>query len=132
MDPVLLRQSLELIPDKTQFAELFYQQLFTDVPAAEILFQQTDWPRQYSSLMGTIAFVVAGVERGDNLTSALQTLGKKHTNYGAQPEHYPLVGTALITTFQQHVPGFTASMEDSWQQAFAVISDQMIKGAEGN
>jgi methyl-accepting chemotaxis protein len=132
MDPILLRQSLELIPDKIQFAELFYQQLFADAPAAAALFQQTDWPKQYSALMGAIAFVVAGVERGDNVAPALQTLGKKHASYGAQPAHYPLVGAALITTFQQHVPGFTPPMEDSWQQAFAVISDQMIKGAEGN
>jgi len=132
MDPVLLRQSLDLIPDKTQFAERFYQQLFTDAPAAAALFQHTNWQKQYSSLMGTIAFVVAGVERGENLTPALQTLGGKHRGYGAQPEHYPLVGAALITTFQEHVPGFTASMETSWLQAFTIISAEMIKGAEAN
>ncbi|HTK10270.1 MAG TPA: globin domain-containing protein [Ktedonobacteraceae bacterium] len=132
MDPVLLRQSLDLIPDKLKFAQLFYTQLFTDAPAAAALFEHTDWQKQYSALMGAIAFVVAGVERGDDVTPALQTLGKKHEGYGALPEHYPLVGAALITTFQKHVSGFTPAMEATWVQAFAVISGQMIKGAASN
>jgi nitric oxide dioxygenase len=130
MDPVLLKESLDLIPDKTQFAERFYQQLFTDAPAAATLFQHTDWQKQYSALMGAIAYVVAGVGRGEDLAPTLQTLGKKHQGYGALPEHYPFVGAALITTFRQHVPGFTPSMESSWAQAFTVISGEMLKGAE--
>ncbi len=134
MDANLLKQSFDMIiPQKEAFAHSFYQRLFSDYPTTRQMFARTDMARQEGSLMATLAVVVSGVERGDNLTPTLRTLGQKHQQYGALPEHYPLVGGVLLETFHEYLgPKFTAEMQDAWSQAFEVISTQMIEGAQQN
>lgn len=131
MNVALLKQSFEMIvPIKDEFAHSFYQRLFSYYPETLQLFANTNMKRQEGSLMATLATVVAGVERGDNLTPVLHDLGKKHYNYGARPEHYPLVGGVLLETFNEYLgPKFTIEMQDAWSQAFDIISGQMIESA---
>ena len=70
MDPVLLKDSFNLVaPHKEAFAQHFYSQLFARYPQTRQLFPPTEegMRRQESSLIATLAVVVAGVERGENL-----------------------------------------------------------------
>ncbi|HZR38475.1 MAG TPA: globin domain-containing protein [Ktedonobacteraceae bacterium] len=130
MDAQLLKASFEEIPDRTQFARRFYEILFDTFPDSHALFARTNWNRQYSSLMATLASVVSGVERGENVVPSLHKLGERHARYGAQPDHYPIVGASLIATFKQILgPAFTQEMQDAWTSAFEVISTEMIQGA---
>ena len=130
MDVKDLRASLDLIPDTTKFAQHFYQILFRDFPETAVLFQRTDWPRQYSSLMATIAYVVSGVERGENLQPALYKLGATHSHKQVSAEDYPKVGASLIAAFKYTLgPAFTDAMQNSWVAAFDVIASEMINGA---
>lgn len=128
MDVVSLKQSFYMIvPQKDNFAHSFYQHLFSYYPEVASLFAYTDMKRQESSLLATLAAVVAGVERGDNLVPTLQKLGTKHYQYGVKPEHYPLVGSVLLETFHEYLgKNFTAPMQDAWNQAYELISGQMI------
>lgn len=130
MDVYQLKTSFELISDRRQFAQRFYEILFEKFPDTHALFQKTDWEGQYRSLMATLAAVVSGVERGDNLVPALHNLGAKHHRYGAKPEHYPAVGASLIATFQDQLgTNFTPAMLEAWKSAFEVISTEMLQGA---
>jgi len=128
MDIMSLKQSFHMIsPQKEDFAHSFYQRLFSYYPEVGSLFAYTDMKRQESSLMATLAAVVAGVERGDNLMPTLQKLGTKHYQYGVKPEHYPLVGSVLLETFNEYLgQNFTTQMQDAWNQAYELISEQMI------
>jgi hemoglobin-like flavoprotein len=132
MDIKLLRESFDLVaPNKEQFAQDFYTRLFNVYPQTQSLFADTDMQQQQAALMGAIAGVIAGIEKGDNVVPALQRLGAKHASYNVKPEHYSLVGIALIETFQQHLQDkFTPPIQQSWLEAYGVISDQMILGAE--
>jgi hemoglobin-like flavoprotein len=132
MDIKLLRESFDLVaPNKEQFAQDFYTRLFNVYPQTQSLFADTDMQQQQAALMGAIAGVIAGIEKGDNVVPALQKLGAKHASYNVKPEHYPLVGTALIETFQQHLQDkFTPPIQQSWLEAYGVVSNQMILGAE--
>ncbi len=132
MDVALLKQSFEMIlPQRDAFAHSFYQRLFSYYPETLPLFAQTDMKRQESSLMATLATVVAGAERGDNLSPTLHALGVKHRDYGAKPEHYPLVGSVLLETFHEYLGlSFTPTMQDAWSQAFEIISSQMIANGQ--
>ncbi|MBX5450134.1 globin family protein [Thermogemmatispora sp.] len=132
MNALLLKESFEMVaPQKEIFARQFYDRLFTTFPQTRALFARTDMRRQESSLMATLAAVVAGVERGENLEPVLRKLGERHYSYGVQPEHYPLVGQALLATFADFLgPRFTPAMQDAWAQAFEVISAQMIAAGE--
>lgn len=131
MNPEMLKQSFTMVaPQKEAFAHSFYERLFSYYPATKPLFANTDMKRQEGSLMATLAVVVSAVERGDNLLPTLHQLGAKHQRYGAQPEHYPLVGGILLETFNEYLgPKFTPEMQDSWSQAFELISGQMLEGA---
>jgi methyl-accepting chemotaxis protein len=127
-----LKKSFELVvPHKDTFAYSFYSRLFAYYPQTKELFAHTDMQKQTSSLVATLAVVVAGVERGENLAPTVQGLGRRHQKYGAQPEHYPLVGGVLLETFAEYLGlAFTAEMQDAWSLAFDIISDQMIEGAK--
>jgi hemoglobin-like flavoprotein len=104
MNVQLLKESFDMIvPQKDAFAHSFYERLFTDYPQTQPLFAQTDMRRQEGALMATLAAVIAGVERGDNLVSTLQ--------------HY--LGSR-----------FTPEMQDAWTEAYEIISAQMQEGAK--
>lgn len=133
MDVGLLKQSFEMIASqKDPFAYSFYQRLFSYYPQVQPLFAQTDMRRQTSSLMATLAVVISGVERGDNLLPTIQALGEKHRGYGAMSAHYPLVGGVLLETFGQFLGSqFTLEMQDAWSQAYELISTEMMADSDG-
>lgn len=133
MDPVLLKDSFNMVaPTKEAFARHFYSQLFEQYPQTRQLFPPTEegMRRQESSLIATLAVVVAGVERGENLTQVIRKLGERHHRYGAQAAHYPLVGQLLLQTFQDFLgDNFTPQMKEAWSKAYEIISAEMLKGA---
>ena len=130
MDVKELRNSLDLIPDNAAFSQQFYSILFRDFPETASLFKETSWLRQYSSFMATIAFVVTGGERGENIEAALHKLGALHAHKQVTAEDYPKVGASFIETCKSTLGGaFTEKMEESWVAAFALVSKQMISGA---
>jgi methyl-accepting chemotaxis protein len=124
----LLKQSFSLITSQEEeFAQSFYQRLFSYYPETLQLFAHTDMKRQGSSLMATLVAVISGAERGENLIPILHKLGAKHYRYGAKAEHYPLVGSVLLETFYEYLgPRFTIAMQDAWNQAYELISEQMM------
>ena len=132
MDVKLLRESFDLVAvNKQQFAQDFYNRLFNVCPQMQALFSESDMQQQETALMGAISGIIAGIEKGENIIPALHKLGATHASYNVLPEHYPLVGTALIETFQQHLQNkFTPVIQQSWLEAYSIISEQMILGAK--
>jgi methyl-accepting chemotaxis protein len=132
MNVDMLKRSFEMIaPQKEAFAHRFYDRLFADYPQTQSLFAHTDMKRQQGALMATLAVVVAGVDRGDNLVPILEKLGAKHQRYyKVQAEHYPLVGAVLLETFHSSLGStFTPVMQEAWDQAIELISAHMLLGA---
>ncbi len=75
--------------------------------------------------------MVAGVLREDNLVPVLQQLGQRHKSYGVKAEYYPFFRAVLLETFQHYLgPRFTPKMQQAWEEAFEMISTQMLKGAD--
>jgi hemoglobin-like flavoprotein len=132
MNVALLTDSFDMIaPHKDAFALSCYQQLFTEYPQAQPLFAQTNMRRQEGALMATLATVIAGVQRGDNLIPTLQRLGRRHNGYGVKAEHYPMLRVVLLETFHHYLGSrFTHQMQEAWEEAFEMISEHMLKGAD--
>ncbi|MDJ0680756.1 MAG: globin family protein, partial [Xenococcaceae cyanobacterium MO_167.B52] len=100
----LLEQSFEAIkPQANEFVNSFYDNLFTANPEAKPLFKTTDMAEQKKKLLNSLVLVVDNLRKPDVLDDALRGLGARHVKYGALPEHYPLVGSALLTTFEQYL-----------------------------
>jgi nitric oxide dioxygenase len=128
----LLETSFEQIkPQADAFVGSFYGNLFTDYPAAQPLFAHSDMEAQRKKLLDSLVFVVENLKQPGALTEALQGLGARHVKYGALPEHYPLVGKSLLKTFGQYLgEGWTEEVQQAWVDAYQVITEVMLVGAD--
>jgi hemoglobin-like flavoprotein len=66
----------------------------------------------------------------DDIVPDLEALGARHVDWGAEPEHYPVVGEVLLGEMagvagSAWKPEYTAA----WQEAYAVVQDVMLAGA---
>jgi hemoglobin-like flavoprotein len=121
--------SVEPIADVA--ASLFYERLFERDPAVRRLFRKTDMAAQKKNLMQTLTVVVKGIDRLDNLVPAVQALGRRHAGYGVRPDHYDLVGAALLWALEQGLgDAFTNDVRDAWAEAYGTLAAVMIAAAE--
>ena len=128
----LLENSFEKVkPQADAFVVSFYDNLFTANPEAKPLFDTTDMPAQQKKLLASLVLVVENLRKPDVLSDALKGLGAKHVQYGALPEHYPLVGGALLQTFEQYLgESWTPDVKQAWVDAYGAITELMLEGAD--
>ncbi|NET60018.1 MAG: hypothetical protein F6K47_28875 [Symploca sp. SIO2E6] len=128
----LLEQSFEQVkPQAGEFVNSFYDNLFTDYPAAKPLFEHTNMAKQKQMLLGALVMVVENLRKPEVLSESLQGLGARHVKYGALPEHYPLVGNSLLKTFEQYLgTNWTEEVKQAWINAYGAIAALMLEGAE--
>jgi nitric oxide dioxygenase len=132
LDVDLLERSFARVkPRAAEFAEDFYADLFARSPQARALFAGTDMSEQRKKLMDSLVLVMENLENPDVLTGALRKLGQRHTQYGVQPEHYGLVGSSLLATFEKHLgTEWTPPVRQAWTDAYGAISGIMLGGAQ--
>lgn len=128
----LLESSFEKVkPQANEFVASFYDNLFTDYPAAKPLFAHSNMGEQSNKLLMSLVFVVENLRKPGALTEALKGLGARHVKYGALPEHYPLVGNTLLKTFEQYLgEEWTPATKQAWVDAYGVITEVMLEGAD--
>lgn len=128
----LLEQSFELVkPKSDEFVSDFYNNLFTDYPAARPLFEHTNMAKQQQMLKGALVMVIENLRNPDVLSKALKGLGARHVKYGALPDHYPLVGNSLIKTLSQYAgAAWTPELKGAWVDAYGAITELMLDGAD--
>ncbi|MGF1492998.1 MAG: globin family protein [Microcoleaceae cyanobacterium] len=128
----LLEKSFDQVkPQANDFVTSFYENLFTMYPEAKPLFTTTDMEKQRAKLLGSLVLVVENLRKPEALESALKGLGARHVKYGALPEHYPLVGNALLETFAQYLKSdWTPEVQQAWIDAYGAITNLMLEGAD--
>lgn len=128
----LLEQSFELVkPQADDFVASFYNNLFTDYPAAKPLFEHSDMAKQQQMLKGALVMVVENLRKPEVLSNSLRGLGARHVKYGALPEHYPLVGSSLLKTLGQYADdAWTPELKEAWTGAYGAITELMLEGAD--
>jgi hemoglobin-like flavoprotein len=127
-----LETSFDLVaPRGDELMDVFYARLFTAAPAVKPLFAGTDLKKQKTMLLGTLVLLRKSLRDLDAIVPKLRELGVRHVAYGAQPEHYPVVGEALIASMAE-VAGeaWRPEYERAWGEAFAIVAGAMIEGAE--
>lgn len=112
-------------------AGLFYERLFEINPELRTLFVATDMRAQRAKLLQALGMVVASLDRLDALVPVLETLGRRHVDYGVLEEHYRQVGAALLWTLECGLgDDWTAEAEDAWTDAYACVCGIMMGAAE--
>jgi nitric oxide dioxygenase len=121
----------KVAPISDQAAELFYGRLFEIAPEVRPLFKN-DMRAQGKKLMGTLAVVVGGLTDLPAILPAASRLAKLHVSYSVKPEHYALVGAALLWALEQGLgEGWTPEVAEAWTQAYTTLSTYMIAEANG-
>ena len=126
-----LETSFDLVaPRGDELMDEFYTRLFEAAPAVMPLFANTDLQRQKTMLLGTLVLLRKSLRDLGAIVPKLRELGARHVAYGARPEHYPVVGNALIAAMAA-VAGsaWRSEYERAWGEAFAVVAGAMLEGA---
>lgn len=135
MDPSdiqLIRHGFrQLATDAEGLAADFYVRLFEIAPDLRHLFA-TDLQSQGAKVLRALGRVVHSLDRMDTVFDDIRALGRRHTHYGVQPEHYASVGQALLETIERRLgPSFDAEAKAAWAGAYTILSYAMIAaGAE--
>ncbi len=120
----------KVTPIAQQAAELFYNRLFELDPKLRPLFKG-NISEQGAKLMQALSIAVASLTKLEALVPTLQTMGKKHEEYGVQSEHYQTVATALLWTLEQGLgDAFTVEVKEAWTAVYTVVADTMLSGCE--
>lgn len=131
MDTDLLKASWkELVAAGDEFPLLFYAVLFDMAPEVADLFP-VNMSEQRRKLLATLGRVVQSVatEDAERANEALRVLGRDHRRFGAEAEHYPVVGQALILTMAHLVPNWSPDHEAAWATAYGSVAATMSHAA---
>jgi hemoglobin-like flavoprotein len=131
LDLEALETSFDLVaPRGDELVDTFYTRLFEAAPAVEPLFEGTDLPEQKKMLLATLVLLRRSLRDLGAIVPKLRELGRRHVAYGAQPEHYPVVGQVLVASMAE-VAGdaWRAEHQRAWARAIDVVAGAMLEGA---
>ena len=126
-----LETSFDLVaPRGDELMDEFYSRLFAAAPAVRPLFPD-DLKKQKTMLLATLVLLRKSLRNLDGIAPKLRELGARHVEYGAKPEHYPVVGATLIASMAA-VAGdaWKPEYEHAWSSAFELVAGAMLEGAE--
>ena len=131
LDLEALETSFDLVaPRGDELMDVFYARLFEAAPAVKPLFARTDLRKQKIMLLRVLGLLRQSLRNLDAIVPVLHDLGARHVDYGAQPEHYPVVGAVLIASMAE-VAGdaWRPEYERAWAGAFDIVAGAMLDGA---
>lgn len=132
LDIETLEKSFDLIaPRGDELVDRFYRRLFETAPSTKGLFERVDMETQKSSLLAILITLRESLRDLSLIAPDLAELGARHVEYGARPEHYPVVGSVLLETMAEMAgPSWKPEYTSAWAEAYQVVQDVMLKGAE--
>jgi hemoglobin-like flavoprotein len=131
LDIDTLETSFDLVaPHGDQLVEDFYDRLFSAAPEVRSLFPE-DMTRQRTMVLATLVLLRKSLRDLDRILPTLRSLGARHVGYGAQPEHYPVVGRLLIESMAHAAgPAWRPEYSAAWADALGAVVAEMLAGAE--
>jgi nitric oxide dioxygenase len=129
----LVQQSFEQVAAMgLPAAELFYAELFAIDPSLQDMFSG-NMQDQHKKLLAALALVIRSLNSPEKIIPPVQQLAVKHVDYGVLPEHYTLVGNALLRTLKKAFgEQFTPELRGAWTDAFRMLAQVMKDAAYGD
>ena len=128
---VLVQTSwLKVKPAMQEAGELFYHKLFTRAPFIRHLFKG-DIKQQAGKLGSTLTYVVTRLDKLDTILEDVRKLAVNHNKYGAEPEHYAVVGECLLATLEAGLGNdWNDELREAWSAAYSILADTMIQAQQ--
>ncbi len=111
---------------------LFYSRLFEIAPQLKSMFHNPI-PEQSKKLLAMMNYVIAKLDKLDDIVDEVAKLARKHIQYGVQPEHYTIVGNALLWTLEKGLgDNWNEEVKNAWTECYIILSGAMIAATEVN
>jgi len=125
----LVQESFERAALGSEIAELFYAELFAIDPSLRAMFSG-DMRDQNTKLFAALNYIVRSLHAPHELLCNVESLAKKHVDYGVRVEHYTYVGNALLRSLKKRLGAqFTLELSDAWTEAFRTVAGIMKEAA---
>jgi hemoglobin-like flavoprotein len=93
------------------------------------LFANTNMEQQNDKLIQTLVLAIYNERNLAYLATILRDLGARHVRYGVTLEQYPMIGEALLKTFEEYLgTDWTPEVKQVWTDAYAEIAKLMQEG----
>ncbi len=110
---------------------LFYNRLFEIMPEVKPMFSRTALPEQSKKLLTMLSYVIAKLDKLDDIMDEVTKLAKRHNGYGVTPEHYTAVGAALLWTLEQGLgAAWNEPLKMAWTEVYTTLAGAMIAGQQ--
>jgi small-conductance mechanosensitive channel/hemoglobin-like flavoprotein len=117
--------------DREAIAAAFYDRLFTVAPAVRPLFR-ADAKTQRTKFVTMIGVLVKAADQLEGLRDTLADFGLRHLTYGAQFDHYGVVGDVLLWTLQHKLgDAFDERTRAAWVKLYGAVAGMMTGAREG-
>jgi hemoglobin-like flavoprotein len=111
--------------DAGVIGDLFYSKLFLDHPRLQKMFPAIE--QQHRKLIDMLSYIVSRIDRPETMMEDIKALSKRHEDYGVKPEHYKLVGDALLWTIERGMgKDWNNAMKEAWTACYSMIATTMI------
>jgi nitric oxide dioxygenase len=125
----IVQATFAQVSDADRLASRFYDRLFEIDPSTRHMFHG-DLADQRKKLMQTIAVVVNALNNLETIVPAIQSLGKRHVDYGVTVEHWASVGSALLWALEDAFgAAFTEEVRQAWAAAYGLIAETAMNAA---
>jgi nitric oxide dioxygenase len=122
---------IDVLDDHDPFHINFYDALFRRGPQLRALFRD-DIEGQGMKFMAALKLIVASLDAPGALVAQYADLGRGHAIIGVRPEHFDVMGEALMETLAESLgEGFTAETEAAWRAAYGDLSKRIQAYAFG-
>ena len=106
---------------------LFYNRLFEIAPEVKPMFSRSSMAEQSRKLLSMLSYVMAKLDKLDDILDEVAKLAKRHVHYGVKESHYTAVGTALLWTLEKGLGElWNEELKASWVKTYTVLSGAMI------
>jgi hemoglobin-like flavoprotein len=124
---VRVRSSFDMVfANATDMMTDFYDRLFELAPEFRPMFP-ADVSVLKQDFISKLAVLVGSLDQTTGLLAGADLLGRNHQRYGVKPEHYPVVGEALLWSLANGLgPQWTDEVEQAWRKVYGVIAQRMI------
>lgn len=120
-----------VLPDAEAAGSLFYRNLFQLDPSLRLLFKH-DIDVQATKLTDMVTYIIAKLQRMDDVEPVITALATRHVRYGARPEHYHTVGKALLATLETMLKDrWNGEVRDAWTEVYSLVARTMSKAENG-
>jgi hemoglobin-like flavoprotein len=116
--------------DPVTVGGLFYNRLFEIAPQLKHMFRNP-MPEQSKKLLAMINYVISKLNKLEDILDEVAKLARRHVSYGVKPDHYTIVGEALLWTLEKGLAdNWNSEVKEAWADCYQILSSAMINASE--